>query len=302
MISLNLLESSIRLIIMGGSRGNNSKDENLTNKRSHSGLKSSKGAPLLRNMIQEIASMNHLTLGPKNLISASDLAPILRALLLPTKEGGINLRNLVSHGFLSTIQRRWFSLTLVLIQTLDCLIESNSMNNDGDSEECADDETNRTKGGNDAALSEKGEKGMVQQSKSSLTKYPPMASQVHSGKGILLQDQSLQELELQMRGFVSLSHVPLLRFGLYVLAPTLRRNLHTGQSMTAFDYKRGNPPSIPSLTAIFSTVICSLLEHSLRLLWSSTNNSPNSCIARPSEYYVVGECVTLSVLSSYIEG
>lgn len=35
--------------------------------------------------------------------------------------GGINLRNLISHGFLCTIERRWFSLTLVLIQTLDTL-------------------------------------------------------------------------------------------------------------------------------------------------------------------------------------
>lgn len=33
--------------------------------------------------------------------------------------GGINLRNLVSHGFLSQVDRRWLALTTVLIQTLD---------------------------------------------------------------------------------------------------------------------------------------------------------------------------------------
>ena len=95
MVALNLLESSIRSVVM--------KSNNQTGRR---------GAPLLSDMIQTISELDN---------SAADLAPILRALLLPTRIGGINLRNLISHGFLYTIERRWFSLTLVLIQTLDTL-------------------------------------------------------------------------------------------------------------------------------------------------------------------------------------
>ena len=239
MIALNLLESSIRYIVIRSRENNNQRDRR---KDCHTGSsKSQKGAPLLSDMIHEISTIS----------LASDLAPILRALLLPTRLGGINLRNLVSHGFLSTIERRWLSLTLVLIQTLDSL----------SSKRDHDDVHTFTKAASNVKC------------KLSLTTYEPMAREIQRGKNILLRD--IHELEVQMGDFIPSSHMPLLRFSLRFLAPT-----------TAVLNRRTPSSSIFSLTAIFTTEMCSLLEHSLRLLWCQVNNRPRDCIARPSEYYV----------------
>ncbi|KAL7530215.1 hypothetical protein ACHAXR_004987 [Thalassiosira sp. AJA248-18] len=276
MIASNLLESSIRAIVRESRERNDKESMSIKRNNRHgykSDSKSPKGAPLLRDMIQEISAMGNFTLEPmsssslphQRAISAADLAPILRALLLPTKAGGINLRNLISHGFLSTVDRRWFALILVLIQTLDRLLES-SIN-----------ECEKVGGKNDSP---------------SLTKYNPMAKEVRNGKHILLQyGQSLQEFEHQTVGFIPPSHMPLLRFSLYILAPTLQHSLNATkqrdesmENVSASDRKEHDP--VPSLTSIFTTIMCSLLEHSLRLLWCSSNNRPRDRNARPSEYYV----------------
>ena len=225
MIALNLLESSIRSLVMDSKRR--------------------KGAPLLSDMIQEIEST-----------SASHLVPILRALLLPTRLGGINLRNLVSHGFISSINRRWLSLTLVLIQSVDSFITTPL------------------------------ETESVRHEKSSLLQYEPMARQVQHGKSILL-DELLDELERKADDFIPPSHMNLLRFSLQELAPTptLNKSLESMSGREKSDTIQQSSPR-HFLTAIFNTVICSLLEHSLRLLWCKANNRPRDCIARPSEYYV----------------
>ena len=166
MIALNLLESSIRSIVMRSRDNNNQRD---WRKDCHTGSsKSQKGAPLLSDMIHEISTIS----------LASDLAPILRALLLPTRLGGINLRNLVSHGFLSTIERRWLSLTLVLIQTLDSL----------SSKRDHDDVRTFTKAASNVEC------------KLSLTTYEPMAREIQRGKNILLRD--IHELEVRMGDFI----------------------------------------------------------------------------------------------------
>jgi len=223
MIALNLLESSIRSLVM-------SSRSDISRRR--------KGAPLLSDMIKEMEST-----------SASDLVPILRALLLPTRFGGINLRNLVSHGFISSIDRRWLSLTLVLIQSVDSFITTSL------------------------------ETESVRHEKSSLLQYEPMARQVQHGKSILLSD-GLDDLEMKAGGFIPPSHMNLLRFSLDMLVPTSPMAVSEKS-----DTKQQSSPR-HSLTAIFNTVICSLLEHSLRLLWCKANDRLRDCIARPSEYYV----------------
>ena len=233
MIALNLLESSIRSIVRSFRDNYNQTGSS----------KSQKGAPLLSDMIHEISTISLV----------SDLTPILRALLLPTRMGGINLRNLVSHGFLSTIDRRWLSLTLVLIETLDSFDSKTN-----------DDVHTFTKAAANVDC------------KSSLTTYKPMAREIQHGKSIL---QDIRELELQMGDFITSSHMPLLSFSLRFLTPTtLVLNRREGETTPS--------SSMSPLTAICTTVMCSLLEHSLRLLWCRVNNRSRDCIARPSEYYV----------------
>lgn len=107
---------------------------------------------------------------------------------------------------------------------------------------------------------------------------------------------TLQELKLRSDGFVPSSHVQLLRFALDLLAPTIQQTLHSTTQedestkyATSLDQKHHDSitaQSAPPLTAIFTTVMCSLLEHSLRILWCQVNNRPDDCFARPSEYYV----------------
>ena len=96
LIALNMVESSIRHLT-GKEHGH---------------------APLLKDMI-DILSKRKDDLSPI-------LAPLLTSLLLP--KDGINLRNLLWHGFLPTIHRRWLALSIVLVLSMDELARSSSFN------------------------------------------------------------------------------------------------------------------------------------------------------------------------------
>jgi len=96
LLALNIVENSIRHLI---------------------GKKNGK-APLLKDMIEMMASRESENSLPNSAVS------VLRTLLLPTN--GLNLRNLVWHGFLPTIPRKWLSLSIVLTLSLDELAGSSS--------------------------------------------------------------------------------------------------------------------------------------------------------------------------------
>lgn len=96
LLALNMVENSIRHLI---------------------GKKTGR-APLLKDMIEIMAASEGDDALPKSMIS------VLRTLLLP--KNGINLRNLLWHGFLPTIHRRWFSLSVALTLSLDELAGSSS--------------------------------------------------------------------------------------------------------------------------------------------------------------------------------
>jgi len=97
LLALNMVENSIRQLI---------------------GKKNGK-APLLKDMIEVMASREGENALPASVVS------VLRTLLLP--RNGLNLRNLVWHGFLPTIPRRWLSLSVVLTFSLDKLAGSSSL-------------------------------------------------------------------------------------------------------------------------------------------------------------------------------
>lgn len=89
LLSLNMVESSIR---------------NLTDD-THG------RAPLLKDMIEKIENSSDVGI-------PIALVPILRTLLLPS---GINLRNLLWHGFLPGIKTHWLALSIVLTLSMDDL-------------------------------------------------------------------------------------------------------------------------------------------------------------------------------------
>ena len=93
LIALNMVESSIR---------------NITSKKHGR-------APLLKDMIASIAERNDLP---------DVLARLLASLLLP--KGGLNLRNLLWHGFLSRIKRRWLAISLLIVLSIDELSASSA--------------------------------------------------------------------------------------------------------------------------------------------------------------------------------
>ena len=96
-IALNLMESSIRHLI-GKQNGR---------------------APLLKDMIDSIS-----TLVESDNAFPKSLEAVLRTILLP--KDGMNLRNLIWHGFVPTIHRRWLALSIVVILSLDELADSSS--------------------------------------------------------------------------------------------------------------------------------------------------------------------------------
>lgn len=93
LIALNMVESSIR---------------NITSKKHGR-------APLLKDMIASMAERNDLP---------DVLARLLASLLLP--KGGLNLRNLLWHGFLSRIKRRWLAISLLIVLSIDELSASSA--------------------------------------------------------------------------------------------------------------------------------------------------------------------------------
>ncbi|KAL7504365.1 hypothetical protein ACHAXN_005419 [Cyclotella atomus] len=235
MVSLNLLESSIRSVI----RTFNSEKDKEMNKV---------GAPLLRDMIETLSELDsdgdvnnrneHLDL--------KCLATILRALLLPTRMYGINLRNLISHGFLSAIDRRWFALTLVLVQTLDSFMDHEM------SQPCLSD---------------------VHHTGADLRKYPSMAKVVTRGQEILTNDiDAFQDKVAAAADFIPSSYRNLFQF----IFRALRQSLN----------KETDVESRQSLNTIFLIAASAILEHSLRLKWCQANNKPAESIARTSKYFV----------------
>jgi hypothetical protein len=235
MVSINLLESSIRSVLSKVRPQNNNNHQ-------------IKGAPLLSNMIEELSKLDiDPSFECNKPCPLACLSPILKTLLLPTKVGGINLRNLLSHGFLSTLNRRWLSLTLVLIQTLDSCF-----------------------GKGDTKMTTK------QRDLSTLTKYNLLKSEVDFGRTILSSSSRIQELESASCSgdFVPSSHQNLFRFTLNDLGRSLRLT------------RTNNTQTIPPLSTIFITSMSSLLEHSLRLVWCRVNDRMEDSSARPASYYV----------------
>lgn len=236
MVSLNLLESSIRSVI----RGFNSVENKQLTKV---------GAPLLRDMIETLSELDcdGNVYNREERLDFKCLATILRALLLPTRLRGINLRNLISHGFLSDIDRRWFALTLVLVQTLDSFLDFRETH------------------------PHLGRHSFNQHTASDLRKYPSMTKVVTRGQDILMNDIDTF-LDKVAADFVPTSYRRLIQF--------IFRALQHG-----LDEKRCFE-SHPSLNTIFLIAASTLLEHSLRLKWCQANNRPSESIARPSKYYV----------------
>jgi hypothetical protein len=259
MVSLNLLESSIRSAV---------REFNLVKSNCESSKKNSAGAPLLRDMIE---TLSELDINEKvqnrgtSSLNFNILTAILRALLLPTRLSGtsLNLRNVISHGFVSTVDRRWLALVLVLIQTLDNAVYPS----DGKSSNCKRDSL----------------------ATADLKRYKPMANIVSRGKVLFVEGSNDLVVKLTS-DLIPVAYKNMTHFIFGVLARPLKKSLEGKSTCQSSPIPNSiglvSYNNIPSLTAIFLIAVSSLLEHSLRLKWCQANNKPDESIARPSKYYV----------------
>jgi Domain of unknown function (DUF4209) len=106
LLALNVLESTIQ-------------QATATVTTALGGQRKSAGAPLLKDMLQQLR---------RTKMVPSCLANICSLLLLP--HDGLNFRNLVWHGFVANVPRPWFSLVVILIQELQSSITSRNIKED----------------------------------------------------------------------------------------------------------------------------------------------------------------------------
>lgn len=160
LLALNMVENSIRHMI---------------------GKKNGK-APLLKDMIEIMAAREGENALPKSVV------PVLRTLLLPFN--GLNLRNVVWHGFLPTIPRRWLALSVLLTLSLDELAGSSSF------------ETSSFDGNSNTIAS--------------MRKHKTLVTVLDHGKEILASPKKLSSLEEKMiqSKIIPKSHIQLFRVSL----------------------------------------------------------------------------------------
>mmetsp|Transcript_24935 Transcript_24935/g.55263 ORF Transcript_24935/g.55263 Transcript_24935/m.55263 type:complete len:807 (+) Transcript_24935:322-2742(+) len=224
LISFNMLESKIR---------------DLCNKTSGR-------APLLKHMIESLGRMGDNDDGAGSVGEKfRSLSAILRTLLLPS---GINLRNLVWHGFLATIPRKWLALNVCLMLSLE--------EADLDSRDI-DEPSSDTVTQSDAVRS-----SLERVAK--LSMHEGTRSMMEYGQVVMESDDGLLHHRLveSVSSIVPASHRSLLRVAVH-------------------RYARHYPVCFAAISSL-------IIEHSLRLLWCEENRKPEDMIALRGydRYYV----------------
>ena len=194
-------------------------------------------APLLKDMIEKVALMPNESGDEDNTFAI--VASILRTLLLPS---GINLRNLLWHGFLPEIPRRWLALVVVLIMSLEQLDREfvHSVEPEPSNVSPAD------QFARESVEVETLEKLQMLISAEDMSGYFSCGSD----SGIDFYANLISEVST----FVPSTHHNLLK-------AALCRYAHGRHAIC------------------FATIICLILEHSLRLLWCEANKRPDDRIA-----------------------
>jgi len=261
LLSLNVLESSIRSIT-----------NHATGK-----------APLLKNMIESILhSRNKIKDDNDESNKYHLLAAILRTLLLPTKKDGLNLRNLVWHGFTSYLPPKWLALCIVLTLNIDTLAITAA-----------------------AAAGSNSEKQQLKTSIFESTTSSPINPKEETNDAsynVIKSIKSLQQDETMMK---------LIQHGKCILDnPSFLSQLHqlaccccsSSKNKTTTNNNGKNVPFLPpthehilqtSLQTLskhypvcFTAVMSTLLEHALRVWWCDANDLVQHKKARPDYYYV----------------
>ena len=237
LLTLNLVESSIRKIC------------NFNNGR----------APPLSVMIEIIANRSSLHNGKGECEDGEKkvwgrpqiLASILRTLLLPTRNGGLNLRNLLWHGFVTTLPERWLALCIVLTLSMDSLSSSSTLKYQQQQHWIKLKE-------NDNNVDINNNNTVALRGVQSLRKHPKMIEMLNHGQS-LLQQQSVS---------FSSTTCSSSSFSLYqmIIQSNLIPKTYNSLLRLALDEYANDYP------AIFAAIITPIIEHGLRLWCCDVNN------------------------------
>ena len=224
-------------------------------------------APLLTSMIATLLQHHERTDSSSDTkYNRSQRTPeVLQALLLPTP--GLNLRNLLWHGFVATLPRPWLALILLLIVILER--DYQSLPPIGNSTTVA------------AASPTMGNSPMDTATPnvqiSNLRQYPAFEPLLEQGKQILQNKSRLHAIDTSWiskydpttRGFsgAESSHVQWWELILHWMTKGPEQQ----------------QPENPVCTCILLTC---LLEHGLRQVWCQENHQPGNAIAQPGNFYV----------------
>jgi hypothetical protein len=203
-------------------------------------------SPLLKDMIESISELgsDETICMRASVEECRSLAKVLRSVLLPQ---GINLRNLLWHGFLGHLPRRWFALSVVMYNTVRSL---------GSSEV------------------------IMPKTKKSRNGSPERSPSEENGCGALYlrQHDTLKPIlaygEDIVREAKDLSKTPTKELMQSICLPKSYQDL----LQVAFASYLDSPAC---LTAILSPMI----EHTLRLIWCRVNELPQYAQAQVGDYY-----------------
>jgi len=211
-------------------------------------------APLLKDMIDKIKT-------------PSPLAPLLRALLQPT---GLNLRNLVWHGFVGDhLPRRWLALCIVIIRSIDVLPSPKISSFDKHHHHHSSMGASPSLQSPPPKVEDDGKDDL--ETIRSLQNHRPFLKILQHGKHILRSPSSSNLSALE---HLLLSHHHPTTYN-PLLPPTHRSLLH----VALHDYATNYP-------VCFAAIAGPLIEHVLRLRWCEVNGREEDKVARPGDYYI----------------
>lgn len=238
-------------------------------------------APLLKDMIEQIGSLasakQNIFMNQKGCNPHKELVGILRILLLPN-EGNLNLRNLVWHGFLSKVDRKWLSLTIILSLSIQKQFLNDAIAAD--------------------VLGVPSEQNKIFKAAvvtpspiMDLHKFNSYPSVIKNGRNILQKSQ-IQNL-YQKLTLPPLEYASMMTNGSITSITNSTLDSSIAKSFVPASYHRMLKFVLeiylqpqPYSPTCFIAVITPILEHSLRLLWCDVNGRPMDKMARSGDYYV----------------
>ena len=254
LLALNALESAIRYATVDTDQS-----------------KKETGSPLFKDMIFKLRCKNCTSSSS----SLSSLTNICELLFLP--QHGLNLRNLIWHGFVSQVPRSWFSLVVIITKEILKMIPFNEIvlhQQRHDKVDFHDDDDD----GSDTILLDLWKYSEFENVLLNVNSLPTNATIPDNS---MLSSESTSLIHSWLLDVTSPSYV-----NLWHLAYTWITSHSDDGSDTVIGSNDTMSKSILYRPATVCAVLSVVLEHVLRIEWCRANNREEDMQARPGVFYV----------------